>query len=166
MNTAEQAEMSPIVRRFIEQAGNMTQSIGVGRVLGQVYAYLFLSPSPRNLQHMQAALGISKGSASMCVRQLEQWGAARKVWVKGDRKDYYEAHDGFGRIFRQAITETAAQRLRSYAALLDEMEAELAVSPQAGEDGEFIRGRVQKLRAFQKRTEKMWFSPIVQRLLQ
>lgn len=143
----------------------MTQSIGMGRVLGQIYAFLYFSPGARSLHDMQMALGISKGSASMGVRQLEQWDAVRKVWVKGDRKDYYEARDWFGRILRKAMLDTAAKRLQSYAALLDEMEAGLAVSEQKTGNGKFIRDRIQHLRAFQQSAERLWSNPLVQRLI-
>ena len=101
----EDVAVAPVVRRFIEDAGNASQSLGVGRVLGQIYAYLYFSASPRCLADLQNVLGISKGSASICVRQLEQWGAVRKIWVKGDRKDYYEANDWFGQILKNAAPE-------------------------------------------------------------
>ena len=80
--------MDRVVDKFIEDAGNLAQSFGLGRVVGQIYAYLYFSRTSKGLHDMQQDLHISKGSASMCVRQLEQWGAVSKIWIKGDRKDY------------------------------------------------------------------------------
>jgi DNA-binding transcriptional regulator GbsR (MarR family) len=105
----------PITRRFIEDAGNTTQALGVGRVIGQIFAYLYFSEESRTLDDMKGALGISKGSASMGVRQLEQWGAVQRVWVKGDRKDFYTANDYFGQIVRVL---SATVRAPEYVALL------------------------------------------------
>jgi len=65
-------------------------------------------------------LGISKGSASIGVRQLEQWAAVEKIWVKGDRKDYYQANDAFGRIVRNAMFDLAGERMENSAGLLSE----------------------------------------------
>ena len=122
----------PIVRKFIEDAGNTTQSLGVGRVIGQIFAYLYFSEEPRGLDDMKDALGISKGSASMGVRQLEQWGAVQRVWVKGDRKDYYTANDYFGQIVRNIATDLMGKRLAALGQSLDAAEKEL-LSCQVGE---------------------------------
>jgi len=157
----------PVVRRFIEDAGNLTQSFGLGRVIGQLYAYLYFSPRPRKLDDMQAALGISKGSASTVVRQLEQWGAARRVWVKGDRKDFYEANDWFGRILRNAVADIVGRKLAAYGSLLNGVESAVSDVRLSEGDGDeaFIRDRVEHLRVFQTRAQKLWSNPVVQRLL-
>ena len=115
-------QSTKVIRRFIEEAGTSTQSLGLGRNVGQIYAYLYFSPEPRNLGDMQDALGISKGSASMSVRQLEQWDAVRRVWIKGDRKDYWEASDWFGRILKRALFDTIAQKMSVYTDLIDNAE--------------------------------------------
>ncbi|OVE74449.1 hypothetical protein BVX94_00240 [bacterium B17] len=198
--------MNSIIHKFIEDAGNMTQSFGLGRAVGQIYAYLYFSENPRNLADMQGALGISKGSASTNVRQLEQWGAVKKVWIKGDRKDYYEASDWFGKILKNALQDTVGKKMKSYANLLQEVEqiveavqkdqevqgngdetvsrrdAETAEkreksasltgstlndlnAKQNVEDFEFIRDRLEHMKVFQRRTQKIWSSPLLKKLL-
>lgn len=159
------SEHERIVRQMIEAAGHATQTLGVGRVTGQIFAYVYFHPSPRTLDDMTAALGISKGSASMCVRQLEQWGALEKIDIKGDRKDYYRARDGFGRIARNLITDLMGKRLQTSSVLVNEMEQRL--KPLAGADGddEFLRERIGKIRNFQKKAQGMWDSVLVRTLL-
>lgn len=159
------SSLHPLVRRFIEDAGNMTQSLGVGRVIGQIYAYLYFGREPKNLADMQEALGVSKGSASTGVRQLEQWGAVRKVWVKGDRRDYYEASDWFGQIVKNAVLDTVGKKMSSYGALLERVESELAGIQGGDGEGKFIRDRVAALRAFQKKAQWVWNKPMIRRLL-
>jgi DNA-binding transcriptional regulator GbsR (MarR family) len=153
----------PIVRRFIEDAGSATQSLGLGRVLGQVYAYLYFSSVPRTLDDLKEALGISKGSASMTVRQLAQWGAVQQVWVKGDRKDYYAANDYFGRIIRSAIQDGFGKRMESLAGLLDEADA--ALNGNGDADQRFVRQRVQRLRDFQQKASGLWNNPLVKMMM-
>jgi DNA-binding transcriptional regulator GbsR (MarR family) len=159
--------LTPVARRFIEDVGNTTQSFGMGRVVGQLYAYLYLSPAPRSLGDMQEALGISKGSASMGVRQLEQWTAARKIWVKGDRKDYYEATDNFGRIIKNAIRDVVGNRLAAYTSFFHDLESELEKTP-ASENGdrEFVRQRIEAVHAYYEQARSMWETPMFQKLLQ
>jgi DNA-binding transcriptional regulator GbsR (MarR family) len=163
--TPEHIELNPVVRRFIEEAGNMTQSLGIGRVLGQIYAYLYFSPEPKNLADMQKALGISKGSASTMVRQLEQWHAVKKVWIKGDRKDYYQAEDWVGKVVRNILADTVGKKLIASNGMLEGVDAELAELDANDEHREFIKQRVEHIRQFQKKAQTLWNNPLVQRLL-
>lgn len=170
----------PLTRRFIEEAGNTTQALGVGRVIGQIYAYLYFSEPPRTLDDMKEALGISKGSASMGVRQLEQWGAVQRIWVKGDRKDFYTANDYFGRIVRNIMSDLMGKRLTSLAQSLDAADQVLNAEPPSdssdsglksqvsalpSSDHAFLRSRVKRLRDFQGKVNKTWNNPIVKLLL-
>ena len=158
----------PIVRRFIEDAGNTTQALGVGRVVGQIYAFLYFSEAQRGLDDMKEALGISKGSASMGVRQLEQWGAVQRVWVKGDRKDYYTANDYFGSIIRNILTDIMGKRLAALGQSLEVADDELNggdTPSDAGSNHHFLRDRVNRLKAFQVKVEKTWNNPIVKLML-
>jgi HTH-type transcriptional regulator, osmoprotectant uptake regulator len=163
------AKHDRIVRRMIEAMGHATQSFGVGRVFGQIFAYLYFSNKPQSLDSLTHALGISKGSASIGVRQLEQWGAVEKIWVKGDRKDYYQANDAFGRIIRNALFDLAGKRMESSAALLSgveiEMKAKGGADGKISEEDRFIKERVEKIQAFQRKAQDIWGSAIVQMLL-
>lgn len=154
---------------MIESAGHATQSLGVGRVLGQIYAYLYFSRTPQTLNDLTTHLGISKGSASMGVRQLEQWGALEKIWVKGDRKDYYRARDAFGRMIKNAILDLAGKRIQDYAGLLNEIETEFAGRKASEEtlteDDIFLQNQIQKLRSFQGKTQGLWTGIMLKMLL-
>lgn len=162
-------ELEEIRRKFIEAAGHITQSLGAGRVLGQIYAHIYFSREPQTLQDLTRGLGISKGSASMTVRQLEQWGALRRVWVKGDRKDYYEATDEFGRIIRKAALEMLGRKIEVSDNLLGEAEEAMKGREKNGtlsdEDGEFLRQRVQRIRVFRDRVQRLLDSSILAMLL-
>jgi DNA-binding transcriptional regulator GbsR (MarR family) len=161
----KQEELNHIVRRFIQDGGNATQSFGLGRVVGQIYAYLYFNPEPRNLADMQNTLGISKGSASTGVRQLEQWGAVHKVWVKGDRKDYYRADDWFGGILKSAMMDIFGKRMAAYNSLLNEIEAEVSEIGNGDGESKFVKNRIAHIRKFQQKTQKVWRNPVLQRLL-
>jgi len=156
--------MNPVVDKFIADAGNMAQSFGLGRVVGQIYAYLYFSQEPQGLADMQEALHISKGSASMCVRQLEQWGAVSKVWVKGDRKDYYEANDWFGKVLKSILNDTIAKRFANRDRFYAEIESDLATM-DGGEDAPFLKERIAHIKQFESKAESMWSNRIVQKFL-
>ena len=163
------SRLHPVVKRFVQEAGSTTQSFGLGRVVGQIYAYLYFCAEPQHLGDLQEALGISKGSASTGVRQLEQWEAVRKVWVRGDRKDYWEASDWFGKILRKALFDTVAEKLNAYSDMLDRAAADAeqeAEETDAANDGEMthILERVNRLQRFHNRARRAWENPIFQKL--
>jgi len=164
MNTTQD-----IRERFIAAAGDLTQSLGFGRNLGQIYGHIYFSPAPQSLDDLCESLGISKGSASMSVRQLEQWGALKKIWVKGTRKDYYEAGEEFGRIIRKALIDMVGRTTESADDLIRESEAWLKTNRKNGssdrEDLVFLAGRVKKLQDFRKRAAWLWNSPMIKLLL-
>lgn len=159
MNTTQD-----IRERFIAAAGDLTQTLGFGRNIGQIYAHIYFSPEPQSLDDLTASLGISKGSASMSVRQLEQWGALKRVWIKGERKDYYETTEEFGKIMRKAMIDMVGRTTESADTLLDESEEWLKQKRNNGktsEDIAFLSNRVKKLRDFRSRAQYLWNSPII-----
>jgi DNA-binding transcriptional regulator GbsR (MarR family) len=91
---------------------------------------------------------------------MEQWGAVKKVWIKGDRKDYYTAVDWFGGIIKNAIVDTVGKKLSAYSSLIEDIQGELDSISGGDGDGQFIRDRVARLRNFQARAGKIWSNPL------
>ncbi len=81
-----------LIDELVEGGSNFAASLGINRVAGQLYVLLFLKQKPLSLDEMMEKLKISKGYVSTNIRALERWQAVRKVWIKGTRKDYYEAN--------------------------------------------------------------------------
>lgn len=159
MNTTQD-----IRERFVAAAGDLTQTLGFGRNIGQIFAHIYFSPEPQTLDRLTESLGISKGSASMSVRQLEQWGAVRQVWIKGERKDYYEASEEFGKIMRKAMIDMVGRTTESADALLNESDVWLKQKQNNGKtnpDVVFLSDRVKKLRDFRSRAHYLWNSPLI-----
>lgn len=89
----------------IETMGRISFFWGFSKIMGQLYGLLYLSPNPLTLDSMAESLSISKGNVSINVRNLLRWNMAKEVWVKGDRKDYYEAETDFWKIIRGVLKE-------------------------------------------------------------
>lgn len=160
------SSVNKIRDRFVEAGGHLTQALGVGRTLGQIFAYCYFSPHPQSLDDFTNALKISKGGASMAVRQLEQWGALRRVWVKGDRKVYYEASTLLGQIVRRILADVIGRQMEEANRLLEE--AENTLKNGEGRDAaeiEFVRARVARFRMFRDKADAVWKSGLVRRLL-
>ncbi len=86
------SKLKAIEEEFIATIGQLSESLSINRIVGQLYALLFLSPGPLSLDDMVDKLKISKGNASVNIRELERWNAVKKVWIKGERKNFYQAN--------------------------------------------------------------------------
>jgi len=98
--------------RFIEGIGRLAASVGLNRVVGQLYAVLFLSNKPLCLDEMIESLKISKGNASVNIRELERLGVVRKVWIKGNRRDFYKAELDFEKVITSSLVAAVKRRMK------------------------------------------------------
>lgn len=87
-----QKDIHNVTDELVDAGSNFAASLGINRVAGQLYVLLYLSDRALSLDEMMQRLKISKGYVSTNIRALERWQAVRKVWVKGTRKDYYQAN--------------------------------------------------------------------------
>lgn len=108
---------------MVEAAGEFAASLGLNPVLGQLYSLLYFSPNPLSLDEMTELIKMSKGNISVNIRVLENWDAVRKVWVKGSRKDYYQANRDLVGIVLNRLKIGLTTRLNKAAGLLNQAEA-------------------------------------------
>lgn len=76
---------------FIQTWGNLATQWGINRTMAQIHALLLLSPQALSTDDVMEELQISRGNANMNVRALIDWSLVQKVYVKGDRKEFFVA---------------------------------------------------------------------------
>lgn len=96
---------------FLSKINHICNKFGLNNIMAQLYAILYLSDKPLSLNDMSERLKISKGSASVNIRALERYGAVRRIWVKGSRKDYYEAETDISKVVTTRIRAMVQGRL-------------------------------------------------------
>ena len=153
-------DLSKARDRFIEGIGRLATTVGVSRVIGQLYGILFLSDKPLCLNDMVEGLKISKGASSLNIRELERLGVVKKVWVKGDRKDFYEAELDFEKIIKGAVIEAVKSRMKIAHNTLVETEnlledARSSLNEEEKKKQELYLKRVQSAREIYKFAERM-----------
>ena len=142
---------------LMEAMGRITSFWGFSKIMGQLYGLLYLSPKPLSLDEMSESLAISKGNASVNIRALERWSMVKAVWVKGDRKDYYEAETDFWKIVKGVLREREKKEfdlaLNSVSKLLQKSVdiQKAAKSPEAA----FAIERLKKLEDFIQTMDKL-----------
>jgi DNA-binding transcriptional regulator GbsR (MarR family) len=85
---------------FVRRWGEMGATWGISRTMAEIHALLFTAPEPLCTDDVIEQLNISRGNASMNLRQLLNWGLIRRVHTREDRKIYYEAESDVWEMFR------------------------------------------------------------------
>lgn len=85
--------------------GRLIEFWGFKRNMGRVWGVLYLSPDPLSTEDLRQALRLSSGLVSMTLSELQRWGVVRKVWVQGERKDYYAAEVQLWRMISRVLGE-------------------------------------------------------------
>jgi DNA-binding transcriptional regulator GbsR (MarR family) len=101
--------MSPMpdetVQRFVEAWGAMGSLWGINRSVARVHALLMASEELISLDEIADRLQISKGNASMSLRELRTFGVVRQVEVPGDRRDFYVTEPDVWTMFFRILRE-------------------------------------------------------------
>jgi hypothetical protein len=88
-------ELGETKRRFIEDVAQLLVPWGVPQTAARLYGYLLLNPEPVTLDCITAELGISKSSASVAARLLEQYMLVRRLGVRGSKRALYEVSENY-----------------------------------------------------------------------
>ncbi len=93
------------VQQFVEAWGAMGSLWGINRSVARVHALLMASEAPVSLDEIADRLQISKGNASMSLRELRTFGVVRQVEVAGDRRDFYVTEPDVWTMFFRILRE-------------------------------------------------------------
>jgi len=85
--------------------GRLIEFWGFKRNMGRVWTVLYLSPEPLSAEDLRHALKLSSGAVSMTLSELTRWGVVRKVWIQGERKDFYTAEVQLWRMISRVFNE-------------------------------------------------------------
>ena len=78
-----------VKEQFVESWGSMGMLWGINRSMARIHALLIATEEPMTLDDICAELQISRGNASMSLKELRSWRVIQRVHVPGDRRDFY-----------------------------------------------------------------------------
>ena len=127
--------------------GRLMEFWGFKRPMGRVWTLLYLAPEPLGAAESGDELRMSSGAGSMALAELLKWGAVKKTWRPGERRDYYEAETTIGRLVQRVLRERELVLIQEFAEALEAAERRLSVTESNDEARiVFKRGRLQELR--------------------
>src|SRR5512140_2721475 len=125
-------------QQFVEAWGAMGALWGINRSVARVHALLMATEEPLSLDEIAEKLQISKGNASMSLRELRTFGVVRQIEVPADRRDFYVTEPDVWTMFFRIMKE---RKRREFDPALEAVQR-LAGSP--GATGA-VRGRLEQM---------------------
>src|SRR5450432_1495058 len=134
----------------IDACGRIAEFWGFTRTMGRAFGLLYLSREPLGQGELQRRLGISVGSASMTLAALGRWGVVHKVWVRGDRREHYQAETDFWKMIAGVLNERERREIGAAVevvkrAVAGARAAEAAAPRRLAAEAAFTAGRLERL---------------------
>jgi DNA-binding transcriptional regulator GbsR (MarR family) len=120
------SELTPPMQAFILHWGEMGSSWGINRTAAQIYAVLYLSPTPLTAEEICETLSLARSTVSTGLHELQTWGVVRLIHILGDRRDYFETMNDIWEMFRVILNERKKREFDPTLAVLRKTIAELS----------------------------------------
>jgi DNA-binding transcriptional regulator GbsR (MarR family) len=106
--------------RFLDSWGEMGPKWGIQKSMAQIHALLMVSDRPLSTDEVMEELAISRGNANTNLRGLADWGLVRRVFVKGDRKEYFQSEKDVWNMFCRIARERKRREIEPAVETLQE----------------------------------------------
>ena len=123
--------VDPAVFKVADAVGALIEAWGFKRNMGRMWAVLYLEDHPLTAVDLQERLGLSTGAVSMLLAELQQWGAVKKAWVVGERREHYEAETSIWKLVSRVFRERELHWIRTAHEAFDAAGSELAPGKNA-----------------------------------
>ncbi|HEV7259441.1 MAG TPA: MarR family transcriptional regulator [Bosea sp. (in: a-proteobacteria)] len=76
---------------FVLQWGDLGGQWGVNRSISQIHAFLYLAERPMIAEEIAESLDMARSNVSNSLKELLAWNLIRRVPMRHDRRDHFEA---------------------------------------------------------------------------
>ena len=123
------------LERFVLHWGEMGGQWGVNRSVSQIHALLYLSERPLTADEIADTLALARSNVSNSIKELLSWNLIRRVPIRGDRRDHFEAETDIWEMFLRIAAGRKEREIDPALAVLKactaDAERDGAVSPTA-----------------------------------
>jgi len=145
---------------IIEFFVDLAMTLGLQKSVGQIYGLLYVTEHPLCMHDIMATLGISKGSVSQGLKALRSLGAAKLVFISGERRDHFEPEVRFKHLIGSILRNQIIPQLESGRERITNARQSLRQTPQPSK---LAKSRIDKLDAWTSKTRKV--IPVMQKLV-
>jgi len=116
-----------------------------------------------SLDQIVQELEVSKASVSIACRQLHTFGAIRRVGMRGDRRDFYEAVQDFRGLLQNGLLPALEKKLNSARVQIEKCRALLSTSD--GPESEHLLKRLDEAEERRAKINDLIKNPLLRRML-
>lgn len=138
-----------------DMVGRLMQFWGFKRPMGRLWTLLYLAPEPLTAADIAQSLHMSAGAVSMTLNELSKWGAVKKSWRPGERRDFYEAETSVWKLVRRVIGDRELTLVREFSDALGTADQALAAAQLDPAIKSFKKERVERLLELSKLGENL-----------
>ena len=153
--------MNKIELEIISIFVRLADLLNLPKTVGEIYGLLFIAEEPMCLDDLMKKLKISKGSTSQGLKILRSFGALKKIYIHGDRKDYYLAEDSLRKIANGFANEQIKPHLESGSERLEYLRE--LISDDDKLNKQFVKEKIKKLENWEKKVNM--FLPLALKLI-
>ena len=147
------APLNPVELETIHLFVQLSRALNQPSSVAEIYGLLFVSPRPLPQDEFLERLNLSKGSASQGVRYLVDLGAARTVYVAGDRRVHYEAVAELRNLASRFLRQQVVSYFEDSGERLERIEAE--AKKLSGAERDQALARIKLLKSWQRNGRKI-----------
>ncbi len=138
-------ELKSVEDQFVLAWGRMSAAWGINRTMAQIHALLLISGRPYSMDEIIQRLAISRGNASMNLRDLCDWGLITRHREHGDRKDIYQCQGDILEMIVRVIRERKRREIDPTFGVIRDCLAMVPEDQKSTEQGESISKRLEAL---------------------
>ncbi len=125
-----------------DAVGDVVEHWGFRKALGRIWTVLYLAGEPLSAAALGERLQMSAGAVSMSLTELQRWAVVRRVWVPGERREFYEAEVDFWKMISKVVSERERFLVRS---VKDRLEQSLDALKSDGKHAD-AKGRLERVK--------------------
>jgi DNA-binding transcriptional regulator GbsR (MarR family) len=148
--TESSSGLWPSEQLLTEAVGRLMEFWGFKRHMGRIWTLLYLSDEPLSAPELQEKLQLSAGSVSMATAELLRWGVVKKLWIHGQRRDYFAAESNLwkmiSRVFRERELVEVLEAIGAMESALSSLDEKLRTGDAATRSrAELQKARIERL---------------------
>ena len=139
LDVATREEELSLLHEVADAVGALMEFWGFKRVMGRIWATLYLSEDPLPASDLCERLEISTGAASMTLNELERWGVVMRSRKPGDRREYFEAETDVWKMVSRVLRERELSQVERALELFERARERLQRAIPPGEQARISR---------------------------
>jgi DNA-binding transcriptional regulator GbsR (MarR family) len=107
--------------KFVQTWGALGSQWGINKTMAQIHALLMVSAEAISMEDIMEELQISRGNASMNLRDLMNWGIVYKEYKAGERREFFTAEKDLDELAVKISRERSKREIKPALKILKEV---------------------------------------------